>query len=221
MRRFTPRGRPRSGVLALAVVVVVAAGAAYAAIPGPGGVIHGCIAKSTGSLRVIDNATQTCKSNETALSWNQQGQPGPAGAPAVVNRTVLHYSNAADETGQPGEYVLLRTIGTFTKQQASTVLRVTLLEHDAAVNGICNFQLRVDGLDDRGNVNSDQSSGATVVVVGTDNVLPHIESATFVDTFDEVGAGSHQLQMYVRGNGNPCSSNPGGHGVDAVVEEMP
>jgi len=57
---------------------VLAAGIAYAAIPGPGGVIRGCYISSGGQLRVID--TGSCRSGETPLSWNAQGPSGPSGA---------------------------------------------------------------------------------------------------------------------------------------------
>jgi hypothetical protein len=68
-------------LLALAfVAVTVAAGAAYATIPDAGGVIHGCYLNKDGTLRVIDpSAGGACATKETAIAWNQQGQPGPAG----------------------------------------------------------------------------------------------------------------------------------------------
>lgn len=65
--------------LAAAVVTAVSAGAAYATIPGGDGVIHGCYAKSGGTLRIIDASVTKCKDGETALNWNQQGTPGPQG----------------------------------------------------------------------------------------------------------------------------------------------
>jgi hypothetical protein len=61
------------------IVAVVAGSAAYAAIPDAGGVIHGCYVKSGGSLRVIDATVTNCKSGETSLDWNQNGQPGLPG----------------------------------------------------------------------------------------------------------------------------------------------
>jgi len=42
-------------------------------------VIHGCYAKSGGTLRVIDAGVTSCKSSETSLDWNVQGPAGPAG----------------------------------------------------------------------------------------------------------------------------------------------
>lgn len=64
------------GTLALAI----AAGTAYASIPGPDGVIHSCYTKSTGAIRIIDSAAN-CKSGETSLNWNQTG---PAGTPGLA-----------------------------------------------------------------------------------------------------------------------------------------
>ena len=66
---------------AVAVAAMLAAGGvAYATIPDSGGTIHGCYARSGGSLRVIDAGVTNCKSTETSLDWNVQGQQGPQGA---------------------------------------------------------------------------------------------------------------------------------------------
>lgn len=72
---------PRKVVTALAAVaaLLVVAGVAYATIPDSSGTIHGCYARSGGSLRVIDATVTNCKSTETSLDWNVQGQPGPQG----------------------------------------------------------------------------------------------------------------------------------------------
>jgi len=67
------------GTVAVAAMLV-AGGVAYATIPGSGGTIHGCYAKSGGALRVIDAGVTNCKSTETSLDWNVQGQQGPQGA---------------------------------------------------------------------------------------------------------------------------------------------
>ena len=66
---------------AVAVAAMLAAGGvAYATIPDSGGTIHGCYARSGGSLRVIDATVTNCKSTETSLDWNVQGQQGPQGS---------------------------------------------------------------------------------------------------------------------------------------------
>jgi len=61
------------------VGLLVAGGVAFATIPGGGGVISGCYSKKDGSLRVIDASSASCKSAETALTWNQTGPQGPKG----------------------------------------------------------------------------------------------------------------------------------------------
>jgi hypothetical protein len=72
--------RRRTLVAAVATVALLAAGGiAYATIPDSAGVIHGCYQQATGALRVIDSATESCRSTEAALSWNQTGPPGPQG----------------------------------------------------------------------------------------------------------------------------------------------
>lgn len=65
-------------VAVIALVILAIGGIAYAAIPGPDGVIHGCYKTADGKLRVIDD-TATCADSETALNWNQTGLQGPAG----------------------------------------------------------------------------------------------------------------------------------------------
>jgi uncharacterized protein YjbI with pentapeptide repeats len=64
-------------------VIVGAAGSAVvlASIPDPSGVIHACYSTGVlGRVRIIDNASQTCNNNEAAITWNQTGPQGPAGA---------------------------------------------------------------------------------------------------------------------------------------------
>lgn len=69
-------------IAAMVLALGVGAGIAYASIPGPDGVIHGCYKTSNpgqGGLIAIDSAA-TCPSGFTALNWNQTG---PQGAPGV------------------------------------------------------------------------------------------------------------------------------------------
>src|SRR5438876_11157422 len=62
----------------LAVALVLAGGAAFAAIPGPDGVIHACMLKGVGTIRIIDPSLgQKCSASlETPLDWNAKGSPG-------------------------------------------------------------------------------------------------------------------------------------------------
>jgi hypothetical protein len=72
-------------VVAIALGLIGGA-VAYASIPGPDGVIHGCYKTSNpaqGALLAIDSAA-SCPSGYTALNWNQTGPAGPQG-PAGTN----------------------------------------------------------------------------------------------------------------------------------------
>ena len=83
------RGRLALGALAL---FAVAGGVAFASIPDASGMIHGCYRTSLddqkGQLRVVEDPA-SCRSNETAIQWNEhgtQGPPGQAGADQRVSR---------------------------------------------------------------------------------------------------------------------------------------
>lgn len=64
MRRFLI-----SGLTATALVI---GGAAYAAIPDGSGIVHGCVSKLGGGLRVVDSDKgQVCNGLESPLNWTQ------------------------------------------------------------------------------------------------------------------------------------------------------
>ena len=63
-----------------AVAIILLGVIAYASIPSENRLIYACYKKSGGSLRVIDKSVTTCGKDETQISWNQQGPPGPQGA---------------------------------------------------------------------------------------------------------------------------------------------
>ena len=80
MRRmgFVKRLGVRTSLLA-AVLLLAAAGTAFAVIPAPDGTIHGCYSTSNGNLRVVDDPATDCKALEQSLDWSVAGGPGPAG----------------------------------------------------------------------------------------------------------------------------------------------
>lgn len=88
--------RPRpviSGIVGIAAVLVTAT-TAMAIIPDTNSVIHACYRTSgpangpiaLGTLRIIDSPSQTCDSNETAISWDasNSGNGGPVGLGQLV-----------------------------------------------------------------------------------------------------------------------------------------
>jgi hypothetical protein len=78
--------RPSAGtIVGFTALVLAVSGVSYAAIPASDGEIDGCYQKpgllsNPGAVRVIDaERGQQCRSNETALAWNQQGPKGDKG----------------------------------------------------------------------------------------------------------------------------------------------
>jgi hypothetical protein len=78
LRRVAQRGAGRGAALGVSFVLL-SSGVVLASIPDSSGIINGCYNKASGSLRVIDAASDTCRPSETAISWNQTGPQGPVG----------------------------------------------------------------------------------------------------------------------------------------------
>lgn len=93
-----------ANVTSVLALVFAMGGGAYAvtSIPGPGGVIHGCYQKRTGSLRIVP-ASKRCAGSEKAIRWNQkgaQGAPGTAGTPGTPG--LQGQQGPKGDTGSPG-----------------------------------------------------------------------------------------------------------------------
>jgi len=97
----------RRGLPVLAALgVLAAAGVATAAIPSADGTIKACYATSSGTPRIVDQAT-TCRSGEAALTWNQRGQQGPQGPQGPQGERGLQGPAGADGAdGAPGTRVV-------------------------------------------------------------------------------------------------------------------
>src|SRR5919108_323143 len=78
MRRILRHRPSPATAIALAALIIAIGGVAYATIPDSEGVIHGCFNKQSGNLRVVESSSE-CRTNESAIDWNQQGPPGPPG----------------------------------------------------------------------------------------------------------------------------------------------
>ncbi|MET7276698.1 collagen-like protein [Kribbella sp. NPDC005582] len=91
--------RGRIAGIVVAVGLIGAGSIAYAAIPDPAGVIHGCYNKGgllqdKGNLRVVE-AGEKCRATELAMTWNHTGPQGPAGPVGATGEP--------GATGAPGQ----------------------------------------------------------------------------------------------------------------------
>ncbi|MGD0167753.1 MAG: hypothetical protein ABSC51_10795 [Gaiellaceae bacterium] len=76
-------------MVGVATAMLAGVGVAWASIPDSNGVIHACMLKNVGTIRLIDTSLGSksllghCTSLETEISWNQwgTGAPGPVGPP--------------------------------------------------------------------------------------------------------------------------------------------
>lgn len=101
--------KQRLGILAGLSLVVVAAGAAYAAVPDSGGVFHACV-DGKGDVQIVDHDVgETCKAlpKEQHIHFNEQGQTGPPGLPGQVGapgaQGAQGPSGADGAQGPPGQ----------------------------------------------------------------------------------------------------------------------
>jgi len=135
-----------------ALCVLSIGGLAYAAIPGgASGVINACYGANNGQLRVIDTgAGQTCRSNEVALSWDQNGQrgatgptgprgaTGPQGPPGARGATGQQGATGArGATGQAGAPGQKGATGSAGPKGATGA---------AGANGVSGYQLVISGV---------------------------------------------------------------------------
>jgi hypothetical protein len=90
------RSRSRRSVALGGVLVLVAAGIAYATVPGSAKVYRACMRRNAGTVRLIDpslpssNPMSHCTKLEAPISWNQQGRqgvPGAKGRPGAAGAT--------------------------------------------------------------------------------------------------------------------------------------
>jgi hypothetical protein len=153
----------------------------------------------------------------------EKGERGEAGVPGLVKRTNLHYIN--ENTATPGgTYVLLRTVGTFTKELPLSTIKLTWNAHARTIGpGFCHYVLRVDGKSTDGNasVNVQQSENGNAVLYnyGADaSQEASVISATAV--FTGLQRGEHDVQIWFRGTAATCNLNDGNFGQDLIVEEM-
>jgi hypothetical protein len=101
-----------ANVASTLALVFAMGGGAYAALsPVHDGVIHTCLRKSNGALRVV-RAGARCGRRERALAFNQRGPVGPrgaTGAPGVTGRTGA--TGKTGRTGAAGRSVTSATLG--------------------------------------------------------------------------------------------------------------
>jgi hypothetical protein len=106
--------RKRWIVLTVTVIAVLGASIAYASIPDPSGVIHGCRNNGSGVMRVIDSG-QTCTPAESSLDWVQSAgfevyRSFDFSPPVEITAVTPGRQHVMSLTLQPGSYEISTSI---------------------------------------------------------------------------------------------------------------
>jgi hypothetical protein len=144
--------------------------------------------------------------------------------------TVLNYRTSAEVEPPVFGTVLLRDIGTFTKQLDDTIVKldwhddVSLVPPPAPLhNPLCTFILKIDDLDFFNfGASHTPSAGVSVPVGLGDDVFRVVESVSVHAILSRLPAGEHTLSLWVRAGpeGTICEVNGGGNERAALIEEI-
>jgi hypothetical protein len=244
-----PVRRPsHATVVAYLALFVALGGGAYAVtFVSSSGNVKVCVKKSNGAMRAVAAGTK-CRKSEQTLTLNQRGPigptgpagvagspgapgtPGAPGANAAIASTRLHRHESFQlNTPLSSTWKKGLVIGSFTKQEASSRVRVSYQSWGTGIGGGCEFQLRIDGVDDRGNADTGlhDETGGMVVVPNNASVFARGVPYTNTADFFSVSAGSHDVELWYRegAEGDPTSCYDGGgtisnFGRDALVDEL-
>lgn len=131
--------RPAALAGSVLTASLLLAGTAVAAIPDGAGVYHGCIKKNDSNIRIIDSATDTCKSNETEITWSKQGPPGANGAPGAAGPTGPSDAYVKNQIGSFGAVAISTTAQTPILTLASLPAGSYVVYATAAISGTSTF----------------------------------------------------------------------------------
>jgi hypothetical protein len=188
MRHLLPIRRP-SPVLALGVIALLAVlgGVAWAAIPGPRGIIHACYRRRGGALRVIDTSAHArCGRREAELNWSETGPPGPRGGRGLAGaRGATGPRGAVGPTGPIGPPGGLSSAFTTSETAPLTLTssRQVLTLSLPAGNYVVNASVTIAGEDAKGG----STEAATCTLVKTPNPSA-VASASATVPFVEGGS---------------------------------
>lgn len=230
MPRRLLRHRPSPAmVVALIALAVAAGGTGYAALSLPASSV-GPRQLRTGAVtgkKIKRNAVTSAKVKDASLRRRDfaagqlpagpagpAGAPGPTGTPGptgaagaagAIRTTQLNYTGETTSSVS-FTYQRVRDLGTFTKDQAGSVINLYWQSHISANGSFCLYQLRVDGNP------SDPASGEAVVYAP--------EAPVYVRArFTGLAAGPHTVSLWLEGSAMSCTDNKGSFTRQVFVEE--
>ena len=192
-----------SAGLALALTVTAADAAVTA---GGANVINGCVSNSSRVLRVLKNGNTRCGRGSTAISWNQAGPQGPAGAQGPAGPAGAQGpagpAGPAGPQGPAGTSLLARVDNKGTLHQHSAGVTVSV---DPSFSNLYYV-----------NFPQDISNCAVVVSQGetaNNGFIPGAQYLAVIQSDPNNSGNSHQVAV----NTTDTSGNPQPAGFDLIV----
>jgi hypothetical protein len=129
--------------------------------------------------------------------------------------TVMHYSGATTDASISFTWEKMRDLGSFTKAAGDSHVLISKTGHGRVDGEFCHWQLRVDGTSDAGNAGGSyaEADGANAVQYATGSYFTQ-------GLFQDLSAGSHSVELWVRGNATACENNDGDFGHDVFAIEL-
>ncbi len=136
------------------------------------------------------------------------------GAPVI---TRFLYDGSSGDATVGSAYELHRTIGSFVKVSDGTAILLDWNAHGSSSGGFCEFQLRIDGLNDNGSSSTAfENAGAGAVVFANQRHTIAVKGL-----FTGLAAGEHSAEIWLRGTATTCGLNSGDFGQTIIVTETP
>ena len=215
-------------IVALAALFIAVGGFAFAAIPGPDGVIHACYKKRGGALSVVAGGKK-CPRGTRALSWNQLGPTGPKG-PKGANGTKGANGQAGVQGGEGKKgdagtavaYARVAANGTLEPGDSGNQNKNVVagnVEHDATTGaghycfgglpfGVASAMVSPDSA---GDINGDVVASVAVQRGITLGSCDAQHQQARVTTFVGVAVADHRFQIWFEATGGPqIAPGPGG-----------
>ena len=127
---------------------------------------------------------------------------------------LILYSGIPSAVGT-GTPTLFATLGSFTKDSASTAVTATWQSHirNAGPTGFCQFELRIDSLAPTGHT---PGFGGAILYASSTTTD---QQASFMGRWTGLSAGTHTVSLYLRGSGVTCTDNFGNFQRYVYIEE--
>jgi hypothetical protein len=135
-----------------------------------------------------------------------------AGAPTI---TRINWRGETTDGSVSTSWEKVRDLGSFTKNSETTDIIISADGHMSVTGSWCQYQIRIDGLTDVGAAPSGwrELDGAKAVAYDT--------SAWFIEgLFPDLTAGSHTVELWLRGSATACEDNTGDFAHQVLVTEQ-